>query len=117
GWIGTYGQPKDPNHHGKARRSLRQMARTPEEEAALKASYGYGGTRKRERYTSPEKTSQHQNHWGVMIVSCEKGDLRQSADGILIYDENGLREVSLPQSPKGEGGVIHEFYDAVVNRR
>jgi len=116
-WIGTYGQPKDPNHHGKARRSLRQMAKTPEEEAALKASYGYGGTRKRERLTLPEKAPAHHNHWGVMIVSCEKGDMRQSPDGILIYDDDGRREIPLPEPQERGSSVIAEFYDAAVNNR
>ena len=116
-WIGTYGRPKDPNHHGKARRSLRQMAKTPEAESALKASYGFGGTRKRERLTVAEKTPLHQNHWGIMIVSCEKGDMRQSPDGILIYGDNGRRELPLAQAQETGENVIGEFYDAVVNNR
>jgi len=117
GWIGTYGQPKDPNHHGRARKSLRQMAKTPEEEAALKASYGYGGTRKRERLTLPEQSPAHHNHWGVMIVSCEKGDMRQSPDGILIYGDDGRREIPLPEAKERGSSVIAEFYDAAVNDR
>ena len=116
-WIGTYGQPKDPNHHGRARKTLGQMAKTAEEEAALKASYGYGGTRKRERLTLTEETPAHNNHWGVMIVSCEKGDLRQSPDGILVYDDDGKREIPLLEPQERGSSVIAEFYEAVVNDR
>ena len=116
-WIGTYGQPKEPQQHGRARKSLKQTARTPEEEAALKASFGYGGTRKRERLTRTENTPAHQNHWGVMIVSCEKGDLRQSPDGILVYGNDGKREIPLAKSNGTGTTVIHEFYEAVVNNR
>ncbi len=114
-WIGAYGQPKEPQHHGRARKTLRQTARTPEQEAALKASYGYGGTRKRERLTRTENPPAHHNHWGVMIVSCEKGDLRQSPDGILIYGDDGKREIPIAK-PKGTGtSVIDEFYESVVS--
>ena len=116
-WIGTYGQPKDPNHHGRARKTLGQMAKTAEEEAALKASYGYGGTRKRERLTLTEEAPAHNNHWGVMIVSCEKGDLRQSPDGILVYDDDGKREIPLLEPQERGSSVIAEFYEAVVNDR
>ncbi len=116
-WIGTYGQPKEPDHHGRARKSLSQTAKTPEEEAALKASYGYGGTRKRQRFARTENPPAHHNHWGVMIVSCEKGDLRQSPDGILVYGDDGKREIPIAKAQGTETSVIHEFYEAVASNR
>lgn len=117
GWIGTYGTPKDPNHHGQARKSLRRLAPTPEQESALKASYGYGGTRKRERLTQPSTTPLHHNHWGLMIVSCEKGDMRQSLDGILVYGDEGKREITVAKEQNSDTGVIGEFYDTVIHNR
>ncbi len=115
GWIGTYGYPKDPNHHGKARKSLKGLASTPEQEAALKASYGYGGTRKRERSMQADNSSSHSNHWGLMIVSCERGEMKQSVDGIRIYGDEGKKELILP--PAKDTGVMSEFYDCVANNR
>lgn len=116
-WIGTYGQPKEPNHHGQARKALRKLASSPEDEAALKASYGYGGTRRREGLTPDGEAPQHHIHWGVTIVSFEKGDVRQSLDGILIYGDDGKEELPVPKGRGVRGSVIDEFYDAVVYDR
>ena len=37
--------------------------------------------------------SRHQPFFGLTLVSCEKGDMRQSRDGIFIYEENSVTEV------------------------
>ena len=34
-----------------------------------------------------------QPFFGLTLVSCERGALRQSADGVFIYDEHGRTEV------------------------
>jgi phthalate 4,5-cis-dihydrodiol dehydrogenase len=45
------------------------------------------------------------------------GDLRQSADGILIYTDSGVRElaISLSKGRPGRADVLDELYQAVVN--
>jgi phthalate 4,5-cis-dihydrodiol dehydrogenase len=53
---------------------------------------------------------------GMVIVSCERGDMRQSPSGVYVYTDKGLREV------KVSGGTLwakeeQELYDAVVNGR
>jgi len=35
-------------------------------------------------------------YFGLILVSCERGDMRQSAGGVAVYDANGVREVSCP---------------------
>jgi len=117
GWIGTYGLPKKPDHHGEARKKLTALARSPEEEAALKASYGYGGTRRREEPAVGAGLIPHHIHWGITLVSCERGEMRQSLDGILIYGDEGKREIPVPKGRGVRGGVIDEFYDAIVKDR
>jgi len=113
-WIGTYGAEKNPEHHGSTRRALRELTRNgAEDEAAVKASFGYGGTRKREGVESPRAPAHHV-HWGVTVASCERADIRQSADGILIYGEEGKREIPVPHPAAIRGGVIDEFYQAIV---
>jgi phthalate 4,5-cis-dihydrodiol dehydrogenase len=112
-WVGTYGAQKRPDRHASTRRALREMTATGEEEAALKASFGYGGTRKREGADGPRQSSHH-IHWGVCIASCDRADMRQSLDGITIYGDEGSREVNVPMPPGARGGVIDEFYTAIV---
>lgn len=48
---------------------------------------------------APARSGPRQNlpgNQGVFIVSCERGDIRVSPDGLYIYDEDGKREVPVP---------------------
>jgi phthalate 4,5-cis-dihydrodiol dehydrogenase len=50
-----------------------------------------------------------------MIVTCSGGELRASADGVLLYDANGMREipVSLGRGFSGRGEVLDDLYRAL----
>jgi phthalate 4,5-cis-dihydrodiol dehydrogenase len=111
-WIGEGGQPKKPDQYGQARRSLTN-ARSPEEEAELKASTGFGG--RRQRQAANQGT--HHPHFGITIVSCDDGDLRPASDGVIVYGNEGKRELGLPPVKASKEKVIEEFYNAVVNEQ
>ena len=54
--------------------------------------------------------------FGLTVVTCEKGVLRQAPNGIYVYDENGRREVPcLPH--QGRTGELIELYEAVTQDR
>jgi len=112
-WVGEGGQDKTPRH-GQTRRGL-DPTLTPEQEAALKYATGYGGTHPQARArTAP---ASHQPHFGVLVASCEGADLRPSADGVLVYAEEGVHEVPIPpgvgQVP-GRGDTLDELHAAVL---
>ncbi len=87
-WINERGAPKPPDQHGAARRAL---VTEQTEEARLRVErYAYG--------SPADPPPNHQPHFGLMIVTCERGEMRASADGLFIYDGNGKREVALPKS-------------------
>jgi phthalate 4,5-cis-dihydrodiol dehydrogenase len=111
-WIGESGGEKRDHVHGAARRTLRRAA-SPEDEARMKAASGFAGSGVR-RTTG---TSGHQPHFGMLLVSCERGDLRPAPDAVLVYDDEGMREIALPpgRTFPNKDGVIDEFYDAVVH--
>jgi phthalate 4,5-cis-dihydrodiol dehydrogenase len=111
-WIGEMGVPKDPLGHGSARRLLRQ-ASPPEREAALKAAKNYGG----QAYVSPSARPIAHPHFGLVIVSCERADLRLTPHGVMIYADAGpaLDRVPPPDIPRRE--VIDELFEAVVHDR
>ena len=44
------------------------------------------------------------NWFGILLVSCERGTLRQSPNGILVYDDDGHHEV--PVQGSGATGII-----------
>jgi phthalate 4,5-cis-dihydrodiol dehydrogenase len=104
-WINERGATKRPDQHGATRRAL--AAQQAEETQLRVERYAYGS----DAGPPPE----HQPHFGVMIVTCEKGEMRASADGLLIYDENGKREVALPKSAAmaGRSEVLDEMIAAV----
>lgn len=54
---------------------------------------------------------------GLCIISCERGDVRQSRFGVYVYDDNGVEDVKLDPSKSGAGGrraELVEFYDHIV---
>lgn len=107
GNVGELGQPKNPNDYGGARQRL---AKT-ENEIALKAARNYGGS----AYT-PSLALQgglaHQ-HFGQLIISCEKADLRPDANGIAIYTDNAkfIEPLPTPLVPRME--VMDELVAAI----
>ncbi len=111
GFVGEMGLPKAPSRYGAMRKALR-AASNAGEEAALKAASNYGGASYVPAGAPPPDRS-HQ-HFGVFVVSCERGDLRPTPDGVMIYGDDavGLDPVPVPAIPRSE--VIDEFYGAVV---
>lgn len=110
-WIGEGGQPKNPERSDQERAEVRAAmagVTNPEQEAALKASTGYGGARQR----GGQSGAQHHPHFGVTIASCQRGDLRPSADGVLIYSGGEKREITLPIQDR-EARVLDELIGAI----
>jgi len=109
-WVSEGGSEVAPAY-GEARRALRRFA-TPEEEARGRTASGFAG-----RGVNRPNGPMHHPHFGLLIVSCEGADLRPSADGVLIYDENGVRELIAPRARTypNKDGVIDELYDAIVS--
>jgi phthalate 4,5-cis-dihydrodiol dehydrogenase len=105
-WIGEAGTRKGPGNYGVARRTLAA------DEIGLKNSRNYGGDEFK-RLSTPDAHP----HFGVVLVSCERGDLRPMPSGVLIYDDAGRRteQLAAPRVPRVE--VIDELVDVVVKNR
>ncbi|HEV8725141.1 MAG TPA: Gfo/Idh/MocA family oxidoreductase [Candidatus Binatia bacterium] len=58
-----------------------------------------------------------QPFFGLTLVSCERGALRQSADGVFIYDEHGRTEVACPDWHGPLKVELEDFYTAVNKDR
>jgi phthalate 4,5-cis-dihydrodiol dehydrogenase len=67
--------------HGAARRALLQK---PDEVRARTENFAYG--------SNSAGPPAHQPHFGITIASCERGELRASADGLISYDVRGAVE-------------------------
>ncbi len=54
------------------------------------------------------------NHFGLVIVSCDKADLRPTPRGVEIYGARERKTEILPKPLVPRGEVIDELYDVVV---
>jgi phthalate 4,5-cis-dihydrodiol dehydrogenase len=110
GWIGEMGAKKDPTKYGAARRALRNIT-TPEAEAALKNTRAYGLT-DTAGLIAADAPPAH-NHFGFVVVSCERADIRPLPDAIMVYGDETQQRIPLtpPAVPRAE--VIDELHSAV----
>jgi phthalate 4,5-cis-dihydrodiol dehydrogenase len=110
GGIGELGQTKSPSDYGAARRRL-DAAGDVDAETQLKAARNYGG----ERYVPPEPTPPKAwNHFGLVIVSCDRADLRPTAQGVEIFADRERTFDALPPPSIPRVEVIDELHGALV---
>jgi phthalate 4,5-cis-dihydrodiol dehydrogenase len=105
GWIGEMGQTKTP-YPGPARPRFK----TQKDEAAYKNARNYGGA----DFRPPGEAAAHQ-HFGTLLVSCERADLRPVQNGIMIYQGGSFRLDAIPSPGVPRAEVIDELYQAVVH--
>jgi phthalate 4,5-cis-dihydrodiol dehydrogenase len=105
-WIAEGGGAKEQNRHGKTRSAFLSRG------GDLKAheDLGFGG-----RALPNEQPSLP--HFGVVIATCERGDMRLSPNGILIYGLSGMREIAVPRGigRPGQGDALDSLWQAVRN--
>jgi hypothetical protein len=70
-----------------------------------------------EKGPRPVRDEGHQPFFGFTVVTCDKGDIRQSPGGLFVYGETEKREIAVPRGMRGRQAEIKELYDAVFNNR
>jgi phthalate 4,5-cis-dihydrodiol dehydrogenase len=115
GWIGEGGQRRDPQANLNMRKRLLEM-RSAEEEEQLKEDMRFGG-RSEGELSHVWSGERKQPFFGLTLVSCENGDIRQTPDGLRLYGISEQREITLPQGSKGREAEVEELYEAVVHDR
>ncbi len=96
--------------------------RLPEEMAATKPrlkgpvdqDYKYANPRTNEERAVRERSTQ--SFFGLTVVGCERGVIRQSPQGIFIYSEAGREEVPCPMD-EGRSAELNELYHAIAENR
>jgi phthalate 4,5-cis-dihydrodiol dehydrogenase len=107
GWVGELGHQRSAAEYGAARKSLAGVT-SAEAEAAMKAKRTYGAA------PTVERAPVAHNHFGSVIVSCDRADLRPLPDGVMIYDNERAWLDPLPLGNVPRGEVIDELVAAVV---
>ena len=102
--IGEGGQRVREESYAQARIALRAKG-----EEAAKAEHRFG------RQGQRSEAERYHSFYGLTIVSCERGDIRQSPDGLLVYGENEKREVALPKGVTDRDVMVDELYQEVAH--
>jgi phthalate 4,5-cis-dihydrodiol dehydrogenase len=112
GWWGELGQGRDGEaSYGRARANL-QTATTVADEVAMKNARAYGASGRDAFQTDGELSY---NHFGLVVVSCERADLRTTPQGVMVYGDRTrhLDELPSPKIPRAE--VIDELHAAAIS--
>jgi phthalate 4,5-cis-dihydrodiol dehydrogenase len=118
-WVGEGGQPRPPETNIRARRQIKSIG-DPEKEEQFKEAMRYAGSRSGEwvgGHAESHDEDRYQPFFGLTLVSCEKGDIRQSQDGLIVYGDDGKREIAIPRGKAGREAEVEELYQAVVHDR
>jgi phthalate 4,5-cis-dihydrodiol dehydrogenase len=99
--IGEWGFPQPA---GSRPKPLAPGA-TPEEELRAKQA--------RARTAIPA-SAPYQPFFGMTLVSCERGDIRQSPQGLFVYTREGCTEIVLPSDRSPRDLVVAEWHDAIT---
>jgi phthalate 4,5-cis-dihydrodiol dehydrogenase len=99
--IGEWGFPQPP---GSRPRPLAPGA-TPEEELRAKQARAK---------TAIPGSAPCQPFFGMTLVSCERGDIRQSPHGLFVYTREGCTEITLPANRSPRDLVVAEWHDAIT---
>ena len=110
GWTDGQGFARDPETH----RRTRAAARIDRDEAATRDAKRYGGGRKMaERLAAARR----QPIFGTTVVSCERGDIRQTPGGLRIDGDDESRDVAVAMRPTGREAMLDELCAAVRGER
>jgi predicted dehydrogenase len=119
-WVGEGGQYRAPDTNAKRRASYRRIKSQSgtDMETALESvkevgRYGAAGNAS----AGEDAKTQHQPFFGLTVVSCDRGTMRQSRDGLLIYGDDGLLELPLEQEVHGRAAELSELYQGIVGER
>ena len=109
-WRTEMGYVKNPDVHMGARRRL-ATATSAQQESELKAASSYGGLDYNVQLQGVPALAYQ--HFGPVIVSCEKADLRPVPDGVWVYADGERRKLVLPPPLVPRAEVIDELHAAL----
>lgn len=108
GDVGELGADKTPEQYGKARRALAGL--DAQSEARLKSTrtYGSGGDLPKAR---------HHEHFGPILVCCDRADLRLTPDGVEVFGDTQRRFIEAPLGTSTREPVIDALWEAIREAR
>jgi phthalate 4,5-cis-dihydrodiol dehydrogenase len=86
----------------------------PRLKGAVDQDFKYANPRSTEERAGRERSGQ--SFFGLTIVACERGAIRQSPQGLFIYSEDGREEIACPPDA-GRAAELDELSQAVAQDR
>jgi predicted dehydrogenase len=118
-WVSEGGTDRDPGLNARRRTAYRKMAglgaagkEQALEDAKEDGRYGAVGGPVEEERKAP-----YQPFFGLTVVSCDQGTMRQSRDGLIVYGEDGPKDIPLGQELRGRAAELMELYQGIVGDR
>jgi phthalate 4,5-cis-dihydrodiol dehydrogenase len=107
-WIAEGGVGKASGRHGETRRAF--QARHGDIEAHRNLGYG--------RRPLPLEQP-HLPHFGLIVATCERGDLRFSPNGVTLHGIEGTHQLAVPTGPgrPGQGDALDALWMALREGR
>src|SRR5579884_280501 len=108
-------QRYDVEERNAIRKALRSGTRN---ETQDKQDMRIGGSAERQLFREERAKPWIPHDLGMVVVSCERGDMRHSKYGIYVYDDDGIHDLDL--TPKGQTtagqrrAVLEELYNGVA---
>jgi len=119
--TGGYGERHyAPEERVSIRKQLRAQARDEEQ---AKQAMRFGGQQEGEFAHGAAQAARPQlpgggSMFGITVATCERGDIRQSPPAsLLVYGDEGVREVPVSGAAASRNSELQELYDAVVEDR
>ena len=109
--IGETGREKDPAAYGAARRALAASAGSADE-ARAKRARNYGGA---SYAPAGGGDGPWHEHFGFVLASCERADLRPTAKGVWVYGDAERRFEAMPKPAIPRAAVLDELCAAALD--
>jgi phthalate 4,5-cis-dihydrodiol dehydrogenase len=119
--MGGYGERHySPEQRVEVRQQIRAQAR---DEVKAKEAMRFGGQQEGDFSHGSEQSRRERlpgggSFFGITVVTCERGSIRQTPPGsLLVYSDDGIREVEASGRGASRNSELQELYDAVVEDR
>lgn len=122
-WVGELGWPREPSTNSKMRENLLMLPEKEREDLleGQKEQLRYGGVIS----DWPEvwklwwqgQGEKNQQFFGLTVVNCERGAIRQSPNGLYIYGDRGRTERPITPRNEARAAEIMELYEGILHDR
>ena len=92
-------------HQPRGQRPAAVRAASPEQELIAKQARAK---------TAIPAAAPHQPFFGLTLVSCERGDIRQSRDGLMVYRDGQQQEIAVGSEHSPRDLVLAEWHAAIT---